>query len=173
MTITVQGAPRDPIAASSTLVTAREFSAMPRRSAEDALRLVPGVTVVQHGSEGKGYQFLVRGFDAQHGADFAVSVDGVPLNEWSNVHAQGYLDLGFVIPELISVVQVTKGPFTLKQGGFAMAGSADYHLGVAEEDRGLRTAYTLGSTNRHRGPRDLQPAGGRRARLRRFGDATR
>ena len=147
----MQGAPRDPIAASSTLVTAREFSAMPRRSAEDALRLVPGVTVVQHGSEGKGYQFLVRGFDAQHGADFAVSVDGVPLNEWSNVHAQGYLDLGFVIPELISVVQVTKGPFTLKQGGFAMAGSADYHLGVAEEDRGLRTAYTLGSTNRHRG----------------------
>jgi iron complex outermembrane recepter protein len=155
----VQGAPRDPISASSTLVTAREIAAAPHRSAEDALRLVPGVTVVQHGSEGKGYQFLVRGFDAQHGADFAVSADGVPLNEWSNVHAQGYLDLGFVMPELISAVHVTKGPFTLKQGAFAMAGSADYHLGVAERDRGLRAAYTVGSTNRHRGlvtysPRD-------------------
>jgi outer membrane receptor protein involved in Fe transport len=137
--------------ASTTLVTARELASAPRRSAEDALRLVPGVTLIQHGSEGKGYQFLVRGFDAAHGADFEVSVDGMPINEWSNVHAQGYLDMGFVIPELVSSVRVTKGPFTLGQGAFAMAGSAEYHLGVAEEDRGLRAAYTLGSTNRQRG----------------------
>jgi iron complex outermembrane recepter protein len=147
----VKGAPREPLTASSTLVLAEEFERMPRRSAEDALRLVPGVTLVQHGSEGKGYQFLVRGFDAAHGADFEVSVDGMPLNEWSNVHAQGYLDLGFIIPELVSSVRVTKGPFTLGQGAFAMAGSASYHLGVAQEDRGLRAAYTIGSSNRQRG----------------------
>jgi outer membrane receptor protein involved in Fe transport len=151
ISITVKGAPREPLTASSTLVLAEEFERVPRRSAEDALSLVPGVTLVQHGSEGKGYQFLVRGFDAAHGADFEVSVDGMPLNEWSNVHAQGYLDLGFVIPELVSSVRVTKGPFTLGQGAFAMAGSASYHLGVAPEDRGLRAAYTMGSTNRQRG----------------------
>lgn len=151
MTITVTGSANEPpVTASSTLVTARDFQAVPRRTSEDALRLVPGVTLVQHGSEGKGYQFLVRGFDAAHGADFEVTVDGMPVNEWSNVHAQGYLDLGFVIPELVSSVRVTKGPFTLGQGAFALAGSADYHLGVAEQDRGLRASYTVGTSNRHR-----------------------
>jgi iron complex outermembrane recepter protein len=118
------------------------------------------VTLIQHGSEGKGYQFLVRGFDAAHGADFEVSVDGMPINEWSNVHAQGYLDLGFVIPEVVGSVRVTKGPFTLDQGAFAVAGSADYHLGVAEDERGLRAAYTLSTTNRQRGVVTYSPLAG-------------
>jgi outer membrane receptor protein involved in Fe transport len=131
-------------------VSDREIMALPRRAAEDALRLVPGLTLVQHGSEGKGQQFFLRGFDASHGSDFEVSVDGVPVNEWSNVHAQGYVDLGFVIPELIETVEVTKGPFALHQGPFATAGSAEYRLGVSDRARGLRSAYTLGSTFRHR-----------------------
>jgi hypothetical protein len=156
----VHGVPREPVLASTTLVTARDFAAAPRRTAEDALRLVPGVLLVQHGSEGKGYQLLVRGFDAAHGADFEVSVEGIPINEWSNVHAQGYLDLGFVIPELVSTVRVTKGPFTLGQGAFAMAGSAAYHLGIAAEDRGLRVAYTVGRSNRQRALVSYSPTEG-------------
>lgn len=146
--------------ASTSLVTTRELNAVPRRGAEDALSLVPGVTLVQHGSEGKGAQLLVRGFDAAHGADFEVTVDGIPINEWSNVHAQGYLDLGFVIPELVASVRVTKGPFTLGQGAFALAGSAAYHLGIEPEDRGLRVAYTIGTTNRHRGVVTYSPRAG-------------
>lgn len=160
VTVTVHGPPRDPVFASTTLVTARDFAAAPRRTAEDALRLVPGVLLVQHGSEGKGYQFLVRGFDAAHGADFEVTVEGIPINEWSNIHAQGYLDLGFVIPELISSVGVTKGPFTLDQGAFAMAGSAAYHLGVEPEDRGLRVAHTVGTSNRQRALVSYSPRAG-------------
>lgn len=151
MTILVQGHAAEPITASSAVVTARELAAVPKRSAEDALRLVPGITLIQHGSEGKGYQFLVRGFDAMHGADLEVTAEGIPLNEWSNVHGQGYLDLAFIIPEVIETVEVTKGPFTLGQGAFAMAGSAEYHLGIAAEDRGLRASYTLGTSQRHRG----------------------
>jgi iron complex outermembrane receptor protein len=158
--VTVRGSPRDPVTTSTTVVTARDFAAAPRRTAEDALRLVPGVLLVQHGSEGKGYQFLVRGFDAAHGADFEVTVDGIPINEWSNVHAQGYLDLGFVIPELVSSVRVTKGPFTLGQGAFALAGSAAYHLGAQPEDRGLRVAYTLGTSNRQRALVTYSPPAG-------------
>ncbi len=152
MTITITGSPsQEAVTASTTLVTPRDFRAVPRRTSEDALRLVPGVTLVQHGSEGKGYQFLVRGFDAAHGSDFEVTVDGIPINEWSNVHAQGYLDLGFIIPEAVSTARVTKGPFTLHQGAFALAGTADYHLGVADDDLGLYASYTVGTTNRHRG----------------------
>jgi iron complex outermembrane recepter protein len=155
----VESRPR-PLTASTSRITARDIAAVPRRTAEDALRLVPGVTLVQHGSEGKGYQFFLRGFDAIHGSDLELTVEGVPVNEWSNIHAQGYLDLGFVIPEVIASVEVTKGPFTLGQGAFAMAGSADYQLGISESDRGLRTTYTLGSTNRHRGVVTFTPRQG-------------
>ncbi len=93
----------------------------------------------------------MRGFDAQHGTDFEVSVEGIPQNEWSNVHAQGYLDLAFVPIETIRTVRVIKGPFSVDQGAFALAGSAEYQLGIAPDSLGLRAAYTLGTTNRHRG----------------------
>lgn len=139
-----------PVSASYTRVDAYELSAIPRRTAEDALRLVPGFTLVQHGSEGKGHQFFLRGFDAEHGADLEVTVDGIPVNEWSNVHAQGYLDLGFIIGEAIDSVEVVKGPFSLEQGPFAMAGSARYRLGIPAGLRGLRATVTAGSTLRRR-----------------------
>jgi iron complex outermembrane recepter protein len=149
-----------PPAASSARVSAREFAAAPRRTAEDALQLVPGFLLVQHGSEGKGHQFFLRGFDAVHGADFALSVEGIVVNEWSNVHAQGYIDLGFVIPEAIESVEVTKGPFSIDQGAFAMAGSAEYELGIPYSDRGLRATYAAGTTNRHRGVVTYSPVEG-------------
>lgn len=139
-----------PETASTYHVTDEEFRAAPRRSAEDALRQVPGLTLVQHGSEGKGFQFFLRGFDAIHGADLEITLEGLPLNEWSNVHAQGYLDLALMLPEFVLGVNVTKGPFTLGQGAFGMAGSADYRLGVSETLLGARVAYTVGTTNRHR-----------------------
>lgn len=136
--------------ASTTRLTRRDITAAPRRNAEEILRQVPGLTLVQHGSEGKGHQFFMRGFDAIHGADLELTLDGVPLNEWSNVHAQGYLDLALIIPEMVDEVVATKGPFTLEQGAFGMAGSVDYHLGTHDEDLGWRAAYTAGTTNRHR-----------------------
>ncbi len=136
--------------ASTTFITPRDITSAPRRNAEEVLRQVPGLTLVQHGSEGKGHQFFMRGFDAIHGADLELTVDGMPINEWSNVHAQGYLDLALIIPEMIQEVVVTKGPFTLEQGAFGMAGSADYRLGTPLNALGWLAAYTIGTTNRHR-----------------------
>lgn len=135
---------------STTHVHQADVAAVPMRSGEDALRLVPGLLVIQHGSEGKGQQFFLRGFDALHGADLELWVEGVPLNEWSNVHAQGYLDAAFVIPELIQTVEAVKGPFELTQGAFAMAGTTRYTLGVAPEHLGARFSYTAGTTGRQR-----------------------
>lgn len=146
--------------ASTTVVTAEALRSIPKKTAEDALRLVPGLTLVQHGSEGKGQQFFLRGFDAAHGADLAISLDGTPLNEWSNIHGQGYLDVAFIIPEIIRTVHVVPGPFTLKAGPFAMAGHVDYRLGVDPRDRGLRLSHTIGSTARHRGLVTYSPATG-------------
>ena len=137
--------------ASQVRVSAEQIAAVPKRNAEDALRLAPGVALVQHGSEGKGHQFFLRGFDAVHGADLELTVEGIPVNEWSNVHAQGYIDLGSIVSESIASVDVTKGPALLNQGAFAMAGSANYRLGVAKTDRGVMGRYTFGTTGRHRG----------------------
>lgn len=150
LSVTVIGSRPQPETASTVQLSPRDLTAAPRTDAAELLRQVPGLTLVQHGSEGKGQQIFLRGFDAVHGADLEITVDGLPLNEWSNVHAQGYLDLGVLIPEMIRGITVTKGPFTLEQGAFAMAGSADYRLGVPPGDLGFRAAYTVGSTNRHR-----------------------
>src|SRR5690606_17606898 len=93
---------------------------------------------------------FVRGFDALHGADFEVTVQGVPINEASNVHAQGYIDMGFVVPEAVRLVRVTKGPFSVRQGPFGMAGTASYSLGLPLDELGWRVGYGYGTTGRHR-----------------------
>lgn len=148
---TVVGEPQPRSSASAQRLGGDEISLLPRRGAEDLLRSVPGLTLSQHGSEGKGHQFFLRGFDAGHGADFEVTMEGIPLNEWSNVHGQGYLDLAHLVPEAVESIQVTKGPFEIHQGAFAVAGSAAYRLGIPAQRRGLFGAYSIGTTNRHRG----------------------
>jgi len=136
--------------ASSRRIGAATISTTPKRSAEDLLRLVPGMLIVQHGNQGKGYQFYVRGFDAVHGSDVELMLDDVPLNEPSNIHAHGYLDPAFIIPEVVREVSADKGAFRLEQGNFATAASIRYRLGVSQVDRGTRIGYEVGTTNRHR-----------------------
>jgi outer membrane receptor protein involved in Fe transport len=87
--------------------------------------LVPGLIVTQHSGAGKANQFLLRGFNLDHGTDFATSLDGVPMNLPSHAHGQGYDDLNPVIPELIGRVDYVKGPYSAAKGDFASAGAAD------------------------------------------------
>ena len=80
--------------ASQRVIDARELSVAPRRrSADTMLRMVPGVLLSQHGAEGKGQQLFLRGFDAAHGTDVEVLVAGIPVNELSNIHGQGWFTL--------------------------------------------------------------------------------
>jgi outer membrane receptor protein involved in Fe transport len=149
---TVVSTRRPPLLASQRVIDARELSVAPRRrSADDLLRLVPGVLLSQHGAEGKGQQIFLRGFDAAHGSDVEVLVAGIPVNELSNIHGQGYLDLNFMIPEVVRQISVSKGPFQIQQGNFANAGTIRFELGVEPGARGTRVGYELGSTIRHRG----------------------
>ncbi len=140
----------DGLTASGRRIGSAQISTTPKRSAEDLLRLVPGLLIVQHGSQGKGYQFYVRGFDAVHGSDIEFKVGDVPINEPSNVHAHGYLDLAWIIPEVVQQIDAHKGSYRLEQGNFATAASIRYDLGVAKPMRGTRVGYEVGSTNRHR-----------------------
>ena len=66
---------------------------------------------------------MLRGYNLDHGTDLATFVDGMPVNEPTNAHGQGYTDLNFLIPELATNVTYTKGPYYAKEGDFSSVGS--------------------------------------------------
>ena len=68
-------------------------------------------------------QYLIRGFDADHGTDFALFTDGIPVNLVSHAHGQGYADLNYLIPETVKDLQLFKGPYFVQFGDFATAGA--------------------------------------------------
>ncbi|MFO0667589.1 MAG: TonB-dependent receptor [Polyangiaceae bacterium] len=119
------------------------IGAAPHRTASDTLNVVPGIFVTQHSGEGKAHQIFLRGFDAVHGQDLEISVGGIPVNEVSNIHGQGYADLHFVMPEVIKELQAQPGTYDPRQGDFAIAGSIRMKLGYKEP--GFSTKGTLGS----------------------------
>ncbi len=106
-------------------ITARQLDARPIMRSGEVLETVPGVVISQHSGEGKANQYYLRGFNLDHGTDFASTVAGMPVNLPTHGHGQGYSDLNFLIPELVSGVQYEKGPYFADQGDFATAGSAN------------------------------------------------
>ncbi len=87
------------------------------------LETVPGLVVTVHSGEGKANQYLMRGYNLDHGTDLATFIDGIPVNEPSHAHGQGYTDLNFLIPELAGGLTYTKGTYYAAQGDFAGVGS--------------------------------------------------
>ena len=120
-----------------------QLAEVPRANASELLKLAPGILLTNEGGEGHAEQVFMRGFDAREGQDIEFSVGGVPINESGNLHGNGYADTHFIIPELVESLRVLEGPFDPRQGNYAVAGSADYELGLAE--RGLSARYTAGS----------------------------
>ncbi len=110
--------------ASQGAITAEQLDTRPMSRAGEVLETVPGVIVSQHSGEGKANQYYLRGFNLDHGTDFATSVAGVPANMPTHAHGHGYTDLNFLIPELVTGVQYSKGPYFAEQGDFATAGAA-------------------------------------------------
>jgi hypothetical protein len=114
-------------AASSRLVRELDIHVRPRETAQELLRLVPGLVIAQHAGGGKAEQIFLRGFDADHGTDVAIAVDGVPVNMVSHAHGQGYADLHFLMPEVVARGEVHKGPFDAADGDLATAGSVTFY----------------------------------------------
>ncbi|MBA3664821.1 MAG: TonB-dependent receptor [Bacteroidetes bacterium] len=98
----------------------------PTNSAQDLLRLVPGLFIAQHAGGGKAEQIFLRGFDCDHGTDFSVNIDGMPVNMVSHAHGQGYADFHFVIPETVDKLKVFKGPYNTAYGDFATSGAGEF-----------------------------------------------
>lgn len=114
--------------ASQGAVTSKLIENRPTSRPGEILEFVPGVIVTQHSGEGKANQYFLRGFNLDHGTDFATSVDGMPVNMPSHAHGQGYSDVNWLIPELVNRIEYRKGPYFADQGDFASAGAAEMKL---------------------------------------------
>lgn len=108
-------------------LTSLDLNMQPVKSAQDLLRLVPGLFIAQHMGGGKAEQIFLRGFDADHGTDVNISVDGIPVNMVSHAHGQGYADMHFLIPETVASYDFGKGPYYTDKGDFTTAGYVSYH----------------------------------------------
>ncbi|HEV6964809.1 TonB-dependent receptor [Roseateles sp.] len=112
-------------AASEGTIRAELLKSRPALRPGEVLEFVPGVIVTQHSGDGKANQYFLRGFNLDHGTDFATTVNGLPVNMPSHGHGQGYSDLNFLIPELVDRIEYRKGPYFARNGDFSAAGSAD------------------------------------------------
>src|SRR5688572_7660127 len=112
-------------AGSEGAITAAQLAVRPVNRATEVLETVPGMIISQHSGEGKANQYYLRGFNLDHGFDFAQTIAGIPVNMPTHAHAQGYADSNFLIPELVSGVQFRKGPYYAENGDFSSAGSAN------------------------------------------------
>jgi hypothetical protein len=90
----------------------------------ELLEAMPGLVASQRSGEGKANQFYLRGFNLDHGTDLRTTIDGMPVNQRSHAHGQGWTDMNFIIPELLDRLDYTKGPYSAHAGDFASAGSA-------------------------------------------------
>jgi len=110
--------------ASQGTVGAMELRDRPILRSGEVVETVPGVIVTQHAGGGKANQFFLRGFNLDHGTDFAVFLDDMPLNLPSHAHGEGYSDMNTVIPEFVKRVNYEKGPYYADVGNYGSAGAA-------------------------------------------------
>lgn len=127
-TLNVQGREDDLIGIASSAtqgtVGAKEIAARPILRSGEILETVPGVIITQHAGGGKANQYFLRGFNLDHGTDFAIFVDDMPLNLPSHAHGEGYSDMNTVIPEFVQRVNYEKGPYYADVGNYGSAGAA-------------------------------------------------
>ena len=105
-----------------------ELRARPLAREGELLETVPGVIVTQHSGEGKANQYFVRGFNLDHGTDFQTTVDGMPVNQPTHAHGQGWTDLNFLVPEFVRALDYKLGVYHAELGDFGSAGGAQFFL---------------------------------------------
>ncbi|MHB8284466.1 MAG: TonB-dependent receptor [Caulobacteraceae bacterium] len=114
--------------ASQGSATQKELALRPIYRIGQLLETVPGLVVTVHSGEGKANQYLIRGFNLDHGTDIANFVDDMPVNRPTNTHGQGYSDMNFLMPELAAGMDYTKGPYYAAVGDFGAVASTHTRL---------------------------------------------
>jgi outer membrane receptor protein involved in Fe transport len=130
--------------ASEGVVTDQELQLTPQYRPGQLLETVPGLITTLHSGEGKANQYLMRGYNLDHGTDLATFVDGMPINQPTHAHGQGYTDLNFMIPELADGISYTKGPYYPDVGDFGAVGSVRIRYRDEIPDQASAAVGTLG-----------------------------
>ena len=112
------------VSAGQVTVGQDELKTRPLLRSGEILEALPGLIITQHAGGGKANQYFMRGFNLDHGTDFAIFIDGMPLNLPSHAHGEGYSDMNTVIPELVERVDARKGPYYAEVGDYGSAGTA-------------------------------------------------
>lgn len=112
------------VAASEGGVSGADLEIRPLLRPGEILEATPGLIATQHSGGGKANQFFLRGFNLDHGTDFGLSIDDMPVNFRTHGHGQGYLDVNGLIPESVARVDYRKGPYRADTGDFGFVGSA-------------------------------------------------
>ena len=116
------------MSAAEGLVGYSDFSTRPLSRVGELVEVVPGMVATQHSGEGKANQYFLRGVNLDHGTDFSAYFEGMPVNFRSHAHGHGYLDLNFIIPEIVSTVRYQKGPYAADRGDFSTVGTTAFRV---------------------------------------------
>ncbi|MFZ2280932.1 MAG: TonB-dependent receptor [Prosthecobacter sp.] len=114
--------------ASKGQTSAKELLARPFSRRGELLESIPGFIATQHSGDGKANQYYLRGTNLDHGTDFAIYVDGMPVNLRNHAHGQGYADTNFIIPELVGQLEYWKGSYYAQHGDLSSTGAARFKL---------------------------------------------
>ena len=141
--------------ASQGSITQEELTLRPVYRPGQLLETTPGLVVTAHSGEGKANQYLIRGFNLDHGTDIANFVDDMPVNRPTNTHGQGYSDVNFMMPEIASGLDFTKGPYYAAVGDFGsvasthmkLANSIPNQISLAGGGLGIYNAFVGGTAH--------------------------
>lgn len=123
------------ISASEGSISQQDLAVRPLLRTGEVLEAIPGLVATQHSGSGKANQYFLRGFNLDHGTDFATFVDGMPVNMRTHGHGQGYTDLNFIIPELVGGIHYRKGPYYSNVGDFSGTGSAEISIAKTSDNK--------------------------------------
>lgn len=111
-------------AASEGVYGAEDLSTRPLFGPNNVLDPIPGFASLQENTGSDAGVYFIRGVNTEHGTDFSIFVDDMPVNMPTQAHAQGFADLHFMIPELVQVVEYRKGSYFADLGDFSTLGDA-------------------------------------------------
>src|SRR6478609_3767780 len=107
--------PEEESPASVDVIRSDDFEIKQTHRVADALREVPGVSVVQSGAPGSLTSVFTRGLRSEH---TQVLLDGIPVNQG----LQGAFNFGDLTTDNIDRIEVVRGPQSTLYGPRALAG---------------------------------------------------
>ncbi len=107
--------PEDESPASASVITSEDLEEKQTRRVADALREVPGISVVQSGAPGQLTSVFTRGLRSEH---TQVLLDGIPVNQG----LAGSFNFADLTVDNIDRIEVVRGPQSTLYGPRALAG---------------------------------------------------